>query len=56
MNDSVHTDPHFSRWLRWASESGSTLMFARTVVEAARMACLPDYVLLGPVLAEPKRR
>jgi hypothetical protein len=31
-------------------------MFVRTVAEAARMACSPDYVLLRPVLLELKRR
>jgi hypothetical protein len=41
-----NTDPELSQCLRWASESGSTLVFARTVVEAARMACLPDYAQL----------
>ena len=41
-----NTDPELSQWLRWASEGGRTPMFARTVVEAARMACLPDYAQL----------
>jgi len=41
-----NTDPELSWWLRWASENGSTPMFVRTVVEAARMACLPDYAQL----------
>jgi len=30
-------------------------MFVRTVTEAARMACMPDYVLLRPVLVELRR-
>jgi hypothetical protein len=48
--------PESRGWLRWASESGKTPMFVRTVAEAARMACSPDYVLLRPVLVELKRR
>jgi hypothetical protein len=31
-------------------------MFVRTVAEAARMACIPDFVLLRPVLLELRRR
>jgi hypothetical protein len=31
-------------------------MFVRTVAEAARMSCIPDYVLLRPVLVELKRQ
>jgi hypothetical protein len=31
-------------------------MFVRTVAEAARMACSPDYVLMRPMLLELKRR
>jgi hypothetical protein len=31
-------------------------MFARTVAEAALVACIPDYILLRPVLLELKRR
>jgi hypothetical protein len=54
--DSAHADPELSQWLVWASERGSTPMFVRTVAEAARMACVPDYVLLRPVLVELKRR
>jgi hypothetical protein len=54
--DSAHTDPELSQWLRWASEGGNTPMFVRMVAEAARMACMPDYVLLRPVLLELKRR
>jgi hypothetical protein len=53
---SANTGPELSQWLRWASERGNTPMFVRTVAEAARMACIPDYVLLRPVLAERKRR
>ena len=56
MMCSAHTDPELSHWLRWASESGSTPTFIRTVAEAALMACSPDYILLRPVLVELKRR
>jgi hypothetical protein len=54
--DSAHTAPEPTQWLQWASESGSTPMFVRTVAEAALMACMPDYVLRRPVLVELKRR
>ena len=54
--DSAHTDPELSQWLRWASELDHTPAFVRTVAEAARMSCMPDYVLLRPVLLELKRR
>ena len=54
--DSARTDPELSKWLRLASEQGHTPAFDRTVAEAARMACMPDYVLLRPVLLELKRR
>jgi hypothetical protein len=54
--DSAHNDPELSQRLRWASESGSTPTFVRTVAEAALMACSPDYALLRPVLVELKRR
>jgi len=54
--DSPHTDPELSQWFRWASERSNTPAFVRTVGEAARMACMPDYVLLRPVLLELKRR
>jgi hypothetical protein len=53
--DSPHTNPELSQWLQWASERGNTSAFVRTVAEAARMACSPDYVLLRPVLVELKR-
>ena len=53
---SPHTGPELSQWLRWASEQGNTPVFVRTVAEAALMACMPDYVLLRPVLLELKRR
>ena len=56
MMVSANTDPELRRWLRWSSESGSTLMFVRTVAEAALIACWPDYKLLRPVLLEQKRR
>jgi hypothetical protein len=55
MMDSPHTDPELRDWLRWASESGNTPTFVRTVAEAALIACIPDY-LLRPVLLELKRR
>jgi len=42
------------KWLRWASEGGSTSMFVRTVAEAALIACSPDYLLLRPVVVELK--
>jgi hypothetical protein len=54
--DSPHTGPEVRQWLRWASERGNTPMFARTVAEAALVACIPDYILLRPVLLELKRR
>lgn len=54
--DSPHTDLELSRWLRWASERGNTPTFVRTVAEAPRVACLPDYALLRPVLLELTRR
>jgi len=53
---SAYTDPELQDWLRWASESGNTLSFVRTVAEAAFIACSPDYDLLRPVLLELKRR
>jgi hypothetical protein len=53
---SAYTDPELRDWLRWASESGRTPRFVRTVAEAALVACIPDYVLLRPVLLELKRR
>lgn len=56
MMDSRRTDPELSQWLRWASERGKVPMFVRTVAEAARMACIPDFVLLRPVLLELRRR
>jgi hypothetical protein len=56
MVDSAYTDPELRDRLRWASEGGNVPMFVRTVAEATRMACAPDYVLLRPVLAELKRR
>ena len=56
MMDSANTDPELRAWLRWASESGNTPMFVRTVAEAALIACSPDYEVLRPVLVELKRR
>jgi hypothetical protein len=37
--DCANTDPELRSWLRWASESGNTPTFVRTVAEAALMAC-----------------
>ena len=54
--NSAYADPELRDWLRWASERGNTPMFVRTVAETALMACVPDYVLLRPVLVELKRR
>ena len=54
--DSAYTDPELRDWLRWASEWGNTPLFVRTVAEAARMASIPDYLLLRPVLVEMKRQ
>jgi len=54
--DSARTDPELSQWLRWASVQGHTPMFVSKVAEAARMACIPDYVLLRPASVELKRR
>ena len=56
MDSSPHTDPQLSQWLCCASEGGNAQMFVRTIAEAARMACSPDYALLRPVLVELKRR
>lgn len=56
MMDSAYTGPELGGWLRRASEGGRTPMFVRTVAEAARMSCIPDYVLLRPVLVELKRQ
>jgi len=56
MMNSANTDPELRDWLHWASEGGNTPMFVRTVAEAARMACSPDYALLRPALLELKRR
>jgi hypothetical protein len=52
---STSTDPELRDWLRWASESARTPMFARTVAEAPLFACVSDYELLRPVLLELKR-
>jgi len=56
MMDSANTDPELRQWLRWASEGGKVPVFVRTVAEAALIACVPDYLLLRPVLLELKRR
>ena len=52
----AYADPELHDWLHWASESGKAPMFVRRVAEAALMACIPDYLLLRPVLLELKRR
>jgi len=54
--DSANTDLEMRAWLRWAEEGGKAPMFVRTVATAARMACMPDYALLRPVLVELKLR
>ena len=54
--DSANTDLELREWLRWASESARTPSFVRTVAQAALIACIPDYLLLRPVLLELKRR
>lgn len=56
MMDSANTDPELRDWLRWASDSARTPCFVRRVAEAALIACIPDYLLLRPVLLELKRR
>ncbi len=56
MMDSAFTDLELHDWLRWASEGGKVPTFVRTVADAARMACIPDYILLRPVLVELRRR
>jgi hypothetical protein len=52
--DSPYTPPYTDLeshcWLRWASKRGNSPAFVRTVAEAARIACFPDYALLRPVL------
>jgi len=53
---SANTDPELLHWVRWASESSEVPAFMRQVVEAALIACSPDYELLRPVLVELKRR
>jgi hypothetical protein len=56
VTDSPHTGPEFHDWLRWASERGNTPTFVCKVAEAALIACIPDYLLLRPVLIELKQR
>jgi hypothetical protein len=56
MPCSAITDPDLRDWLRWASESGETSNFLRTVAEAALIADLRNYGLLRPVLLELKLR
>jgi hypothetical protein len=52
---SATNDPELTDWLRWASESGQTPMFIRTVAGAAFLADMPHYELLRPILLELKR-
>ncbi|MGA2631226.1 MAG: hypothetical protein ABSG54_13570 [Terriglobia bacterium] len=54
--DSPHDDTELRQWLHWAEDGGKAPMFVRTVATAARMACMPDYALLRPVLLELKRQ
>jgi len=54
--DSPHKDAELHHWLLWALEEGNAPSFVRAVVEAAFLACAPDYVLLRPVLVELKLR
>jgi hypothetical protein len=41
--DSAHLDPKLSQWLRWAFESANTLVFVRSVADAALISRLPSY-------------
>ena len=41
---------------RYLTPFSHTPMFVRTIAEGAQLACVPDYVLLRPVLLELKRR
>ena len=54
--DSPHNDTELHRWLRWVFESRKPPCFVCTVAEAALGACMPDYLLLRPVLLELKRQ
>jgi hypothetical protein len=54
--NSAKTVPELRQLLPWASERGRTLIFVRTVAEAALMASFPDHELLQPVFIELKRR
>ncbi|MGD0652469.1 MAG: hypothetical protein ABSA97_15230 [Verrucomicrobiia bacterium] len=55
--DYLHDDTELRRWIRWAEEGRNNLpVFVRTVADAALKACMPDYALLRPVLAELKRQ
>jgi len=54
--NSLHDDTELYRWLRWASESRKPPYSVCTVAEAALIACMPDYLLLRPVLLELKRQ
>jgi len=56
LMDSPHNDTELRQWLHWAEDGGKAPMFVRTVATAARMACMPDYALLRPVLLELKRQ
>ena len=52
----AYADPELHHWLRWASERGNTPVFISRAAEVALIACIPDYLLLRPVLLELKRR
>jgi hypothetical protein len=54
--DFPHNDTELHRWLRWVFESRKPPCFVCTVAEAALGACMPDYLLLRPVLLELKRQ
>ena len=54
--DCPHNDTELHRWLRWVFESRKPPYFVCTVAEAALGACMPDYLLLRPVLLELKRQ
>ena len=56
LMDSPRNDPELHRWLRWVFESRKPPCLACTVAEAALIACMPDYLLLRPVLLELKRQ
>jgi hypothetical protein len=45
MDYSANSDPDLLDWLRWASESGETPNFIRTIAEAAFLADSRSYDL-----------